>query len=1207
MIDNKSTDKIIGLSSMCFDLSVYDIFGQLGAGGTLVIIDDQRDSRDIIDVINSKKITVWNSVPAIMGMTLEQLEEDFCNLHLRAVLLSGDWIPINMPEKIFRHFPNARVISLGGATEASIWSIYFDVKEVKKTWKSIPYGIPLKNQSFYVLHKDMSFCPVNVPGELFIGGIGVAKGYMNDEEKTNSSFVFHDELGYIYKTGDYGVLRDEGFIEFLGRKDHQIKIKGYRIELGEIEARLLECSSIQKALVIDKTDQKGNKYLCAYIVYNENVQHVNIREFLASKLPAYMIPSYFIRLDNIPLTANGKVDRKSLPEPSEKDVQQTNYQVQTSDYIEEGVYTIWKDVLKQDEFELDQDFFEIGGDSLQIQRVIGQVEKKFKIRLPMREVFIASTVKKLSEKIRTQLGIQNQVKDFEKVDSEKLYYLSPLANWEYTGGRYSISGVLLDGITADGFIHLLSSLKKGITIPQLQNMLASFHLKDSINTVKKMKDHQVLVEDIISLNKLFKLQDTLYKNKYGEELLVNKEKYYQYKKEVHSRDFAGTSLEEFDITADTHLPAYMTERKTWRSFDRSKIIDFNTFCRFLSVLCQKADNNGVASYYYASAGGLYPIDVYIYVKKNRVESLDEGIYYLNPRKRVLKLIKKNPEIDERCYYFRNKEIFAESAFSVFLVYRPDANMPVYKHMGNMFALIDTGIIVATITLSGEITGLGTCSIGDMDFDEINRQLMLSGSEMVVHAVEVGLRNLEEVNSSNFPDLSMAEPVSYCEMEVSSEQKRLYAIQISNPQSTTYNYPMAFEIKGNFHHQKLKNAIEEVAKRHEALRTAFVVSEKGHILQRIYNNIDVQIEIKDLNTQNANEALQGLIRPFDMEKPPLFRVCVLRESDDMSYLFMDFHHIIGDGSSQAIFINELTSYYNGYQVETEVSKYTNYCRWQKEFLLSDDFIKSQSYWMDKLKGYRRSDGLKTDFPRKPIYDYEGDELCLLIEGSLSNEAKNLAKMYGTSYFNLLLAVYYILLHKHTGENDIIVGFPAAARPNEEFFSCIGMFANTLALRSTINKEQKFNSYLNDVREITIGAIENQFYPFEKLVEMLAEERQPGRNPIFDTVFVLQNTHHQELELNGSEVKQIELKRGIAHFDIVFQAFEDSTGTSLRIEYATSLFFRETIERLGEFYITILKQVVANPEIRIKDIVLVSESEKNMILENFINMDGEDYEF
>jgi amino acid adenylation domain-containing protein len=263
-------DKIIGLSSMCFDLSVYDIFGALSTGAALYMVEEIKDTDNHIDLIHKEGITFWNSVPSVMNLMVENLSINSENnsksfSSLRNVLLSGDWIPVELPERILKYFPQANVTSLGGATEASIWSIYYPVSEVNTEWKSIPYGMPLANQEFYVLRNDLSFCPVGVQGELFIGGDGVASGYMNDVEKTRHAFINHPELGYIYRTGDYGIMHLEGHIEFMGRKDAQVKIRGHRIELGEIESSLAAHPDVRDAVVIVKSFDDNDRKLVAYV------------------------------------------------------------------------------------------------------------------------------------------------------------------------------------------------------------------------------------------------------------------------------------------------------------------------------------------------------------------------------------------------------------------------------------------------------------------------------------------------------------------------------------------------------------------------------------------------------------------------------------------------------------------------------------------------------------------------------------------------------------------------------------------------------------------------------------------------------------------------------------------------------------------------------------------------------------------------------
>lgn len=259
------------LSSLGFDLSVYDIFGLLSAGGTIVFPDPAgvRDPAHWAEQIERHWVTIWNTVPALMQLLVDYVSGQGKRLAptLRLALLSGDWIPVNLPDQIRSLGNGPRVISLGGATEASIWSILYPIERVDPAWKSIPYGRPMVNQRFYVLNETLEPCPAWVAGELYIGGIGLARGYWRDEEKTNARFITHPRTGErLYRTGDLGRFLPDGNIEFIGRADFQVKIRGYRIELGEIENILTQHPAVREAVVTAVGQSQKDKRLVAYIV-----------------------------------------------------------------------------------------------------------------------------------------------------------------------------------------------------------------------------------------------------------------------------------------------------------------------------------------------------------------------------------------------------------------------------------------------------------------------------------------------------------------------------------------------------------------------------------------------------------------------------------------------------------------------------------------------------------------------------------------------------------------------------------------------------------------------------------------------------------------------------------------------------------------------------------------------------------------------------
>ncbi|HZF07300.1 MAG TPA: amino acid adenylation domain-containing protein [Thermoanaerobaculia bacterium] len=270
-----SGDRVLALSALSFDLSVWDLFGVLAAGGTVVLPEPwaARDPSRWLELMLREGVTVWNSVPVLMEMLVEYLAGRFERLPvtLRLVLLSGDWIPLNLPDRIRDLDPGVAVVSLGGATEASIWSILYEIGAVDPAWTSIPYGRAMANQSFHVLDAALESRPVWVHGDLYIGGIGLAKGYWRDAEKTRAAFVLHPGNGErLYRTGDLGRRLPDGTIEFLGREDMQVKIQGFRVELGEIEAALAGHARVRAAVMAAPSPRHGERRLVAYVVMDRD-------------------------------------------------------------------------------------------------------------------------------------------------------------------------------------------------------------------------------------------------------------------------------------------------------------------------------------------------------------------------------------------------------------------------------------------------------------------------------------------------------------------------------------------------------------------------------------------------------------------------------------------------------------------------------------------------------------------------------------------------------------------------------------------------------------------------------------------------------------------------------------------------------------------------------------------------------------------------
>ena len=423
-----ATDRVLFITSLCFDLSVYDIFGLLAAGGSIRVVsnDDVRDPAALVQILCHEPITFWDSAPP----ALQQLVPFFANLkdersQLRLVFMSGDWIPVTLPDALKATFPGVEVISLGGATEATVWSNFYRINDIDPSWTSIPYGKPIQNAQYYVLDARLQPCPIGVTGELYIGGDCLASGY-TDPVKTAERFIPHpfhpSPQARLYRTGDLARFFPDGNIEFLGRIDHQVKIRGFRIELGEIEAVLAQNAAIRVSVVMARDDQPGEKRLVAYVVPRQQPAPTTaeLRQSLKEKLPDYMLPSAFVLLKELPVTANGKLDRTALPAPEsvfagdrraslsmatregEPDVAISF--VAPRDELERQLTTIWEDVLRIKPIGIHDHFFELGGHSMSAVRVWTQIEKTLGKRLPLSTLFQAPTIEALANCLRSDLA-----------------------------------------------------------------------------------------------------------------------------------------------------------------------------------------------------------------------------------------------------------------------------------------------------------------------------------------------------------------------------------------------------------------------------------------------------------------------------------------------------------------------------------------------------------------------------------------------------------------------------------------------------------------------------------------------------------------------------------------------------------------------------------------------------------------------------------
>ena len=401
-------DRLFAISSLNFDLSVYDIFGALSTGAALVIPDesDRKDPSAWGRMVSEYSVTVWNSVPAFLQMMTEYYKNrESSGLDtLRCALLSGDWIPLDLYEKMRAISPNIHCYGLGGATEASIWSNWFEIPEViPEHWNSIPYGKPLKNQRYYVLDSNLEICPDYASGMLYIAGDGLAQGYYNAPELTEKAFILHEKLGErLYATGDTGRYWSDGNIEFLGRLDKQVKINGYRVELGEIESAAKLCDGISDAAALLWHEDERTVLALAYTVNGDSVDGDTLIKHLKKHVPEYMLPEFTFMMEKFSLTANGKTDRKAI-ESKLREVYKNDRSAKDicvpATPTEQTVHDILAGLINTDAISCDAHFFEIGGNSIIAIQAMNELNERFNCDLGIELLFEHPTIQEMAAEI----------------------------------------------------------------------------------------------------------------------------------------------------------------------------------------------------------------------------------------------------------------------------------------------------------------------------------------------------------------------------------------------------------------------------------------------------------------------------------------------------------------------------------------------------------------------------------------------------------------------------------------------------------------------------------------------------------------------------------------------------------------------------------------------------------------------------------------
>ncbi|MEH7153111.1 amino acid adenylation domain-containing protein [Bacillus thuringiensis] len=515
---------------------------------------------------------------------------------------------------------------------------------------------------------------------------------------------------------------------------------------------------------------------------------------------------------------------------------------------------------------------------------------------------------------------------------------------------------------------------------------------------------------------------------------------------------------------------------------------------------------------------------------------------------------------------------------------------------------------AIVDVFGEILGISPVGIEDSFFELGGHSLKATAA---INAIEkkTGIRlPVKDIFSSPTPVMLARKieaagegeysPIPQAEQReaypASSTQKRLFILDQMEGNSTAYNMASALEVTGNLDLEKIQQAINRLIKRHESLRTSFVMTEEG-AYQVIADEVFYQVEYEETDSYSDADREQ-FVRPFDIGTAPLMRFKVVKERNQNNYILLfDMHHIISDHQTLNILIEDFSRLYNGEELQPLEIQYKDYSEWMRGRNLESQ----RNYWKEVFKEEAPVLDLVTDYPRPKIQSYKGAQVSVQLSQEQKAGIQNINKQQGTTDYMTLLAVFMIELHKYSRQQDIVVGTPISGRVHQDTETIAGMFVNTLAMRGDPRAEKTFLEFLSEIKELALNAYENQEYPFEELVEEVEVRRDLSRNPLFDVMFTMQNNEEIHLTMGEAQVEMLGIPFIDAKFDLDLQATAYEEGYALDLVYCSDLFTETSAQVILEHFKVLLDRVIANPEMKLSELHMVSEVEQQRILTVFNN--------
>ena len=1156
-------------ASLSFDASVKQ-WVQLLSGHAIYLLGDEErlEAARVLDYVKQNKVQVLDTTPGQLRTWLDAgLREGAAGEQLAALLVGGEAIDEQLWQELAA-LEQPVTFNVYGPTECTVdatWSVVNGARAV--------LGQRLPHVSVYVLDEQLRLAPVGVRGELCIGGGGVGRGYLLRAELTAERYVPHPFSTVpgerLYRTGDEGRRLADGRIEYLGRRDQQVKVRGYRIELGEIEAVLESHAAVRQAVVTVREEQ-----LVAYLVGRRGVQlhESGVREFG----------------EGYEVSAGLRVAQQNKNETDYlyHEIFERRCYLQHGVSIERGDWVV--DVGAN-----------IGLFSLQAAQMGAARVYAFE---PLGAVCAS-----LRQNARLGGG---RIRVFEhglsqtEGEAQFTYYprytmMSGQSEYADAAGEVEVIKRYLENEASGGSVDAASLLKDA-------DELLAGRFTGQVQQCRLRRLTDVLREEEVKRVDLLKIdvQRAEWDVLQGLES-EDWERIGQVVLEVHDWEGgSGRAAEIRELLQQKGYEVTVAQDELLVGTDRYNVYGVRRGYR------ENGNGNGHGSLLEVEkddwGGGEWSVSE---VREYARERLPE---YMVPHRWVV--LEQMPltahgkvdrerlpaPISERAAEREAEDEWTAVEELVAGIWNEVLKQEVVARSESFFelgghSLLATQVISRVREVFGVEVGLRRL------FEEPTLGGFSYGIEEKLRAgAGVTVPALERMGAAERNEWGGLLPLSFA-------QQRLWFLDQLEPGGASYNVPLAMRLKGELNIEALERTLSEIVRRHEVLRTRFV-NAAGVPRQEVLPATPIRLAVTDLSVLDEAKR-EAVVReaavaeerePFDLATGPMLRVKLLRLSDEEHVVLLTMHHIVSDAWSLGVLIKEVTSLYEAFTKgmesplpELEV-QYVDFALWQRGWLQGEELERQLDYWREQLGGEVPALELPTDHTQPAVPSNRGAQERFRLSDETTTALRELSRREGVTLFMTLLAAFQTLLHRYSGQEDIVVGSPVAGRNYAETENLIGFFVNTLPLRSQLRGELSFVELLQQVKEVCLGAYAHQDVPFEKLVEELQPKREGSRSPLYQVVLTLQNAPRVSRALSGLRLEKVDDSLATGKYELNFTLTETGEGLSGFLEYHEELFEAETIRRLLGDFRRLLELVVENPAAAVGRLRFLSAAEEHEVL-------------